>query len=82
MAKVKQRQVAVSLRALIQRINRKLAPEFEQLKATRGQRAINDLGDYYILDFNRNCVIASFVDVEELAKKLGCLGAAEFVSQE
>ena len=67
----------VSTRALIQRINRKLATEQQQLKATRGERYRNDLGDYYIIDANRNFVIAQHVDVEKLGREMECLSSWE-----
>ena len=39
-------KVPVSMRAVIQRINRKLTDDDEVLKTTRGERARFDLGDY------------------------------------
>ena len=63
----------VSTRALIQRINRKLATEQQQLKATRGERWRTELGDYYIIDANHNFVIAQHVDLEKLGRELECL---------
>lgn len=63
----------VSTRALIQRINRKLATEQQQLKATRGERWRNELGDYYIIDVNINGIIAKHVDLEKLGREMECL---------
>jgi hypothetical protein len=70
---------AVSLRALIQRINRKLALDDEKLKASRGARAIQDLGDYYILDFSRNVISAKYVDPESLGREMEVLAPWESV---
>ena len=64
-------QIRVSESALIRRINRKLAPDLEQLRKNRGD------GDFWIHDCNRNFVIADHVDIEDLAKELGCLASWE-----
>ncbi len=42
-----QQMITVTSNALIKRINRKLAPEGETLKVTRGERWRGELGDYY-----------------------------------
>lgn len=70
-------KVPVTTRALIQRINRKLSSEMMQLKTTRGERWRNDLGDYYIIDVNKNIVVRAHLDLEELSKELGCLSPWE-----
>jgi hypothetical protein len=70
--------VPITERALVQRINRKLAQDsWRVLKKTRGARAIRDLGEFYVLDVNRNFVITSHVDPVAFAKKLGVLEAYE-----
>jgi hypothetical protein len=66
-------RVQVSLPALMARINRKLAPASEQLKAARGARARFDLGEYYVLDYARNFVMAFRVDPEDFGRELGVL---------
>jgi len=73
------RTVPVSLRALIARINRKLRADDQMLKATRGERARGDLGDFYLLDFNRNIIRDQRVDPEELGRELGVLKPWETV---
>ena len=65
--------VPVTMRALVQRINRALAQDDEALKKTRGARAIQELGDYYVLDFNRNALVEKDVDPEEFGRELGVL---------
>ena len=65
--------VPVSMAALMARINRKLAHDGEQLKATRGERARQDFGDYYIIDRSGNFVVAKHCDPEELAREIGVL---------
>lgn len=69
----KQKKIPVSKAALIRRINRKLAHDDQILKATRGARAIQDVGDYYIVDSQRNFAVANDVDPEDLARELEVL---------
>jgi hypothetical protein len=66
-------RVAVSMKALMARINRKLAHEDEMLKATRGERYRHDLGDYYVIGIRVGGVNASHVDPEELGREIGVL---------
>ena len=70
----------VSERALIKRINRKLAqgPRPEKLCKTRPEsRAWLDLGDYYVRDIYRNLIMDNHVDVTELAKDLNVIAEYE-----
>ena len=55
----------VTMRALIQRINRKLAAQEEVLKVTRGEKWRGEFGDYYAIDLRTNAVMAKHVDPEE-----------------
>lgn len=71
--------VPVSTRALLQRINRKLAEGDEQLKTARSDRARLELGDYYVIDVNRNVVRGKNVDPETLGRELGVLKGWETV---
>ena len=66
-------RVPVTMRAVVQRINRKLRPDEEVLKKTRGMQAYLDLGDYYVLDWNRNNLVDKNVDPESMARELGVL---------
>ncbi|HTQ03027.1 MAG TPA: hypothetical protein VMI54_04195 [Polyangiaceae bacterium] len=66
-------KVPVTKRALIQRINRKIADDGEVLKATRGERSRQELGDFYILDPNHNAIVNKHVDPEALGRELGVL---------
>jgi hypothetical protein len=77
----KHSKTPVSMRAVIQRINRKLAPDLEGLKTTRGGRARLELGDYYVIDFNRNFILHKDVDPERMARELGVLQPWEEVRQ-
>jgi hypothetical protein len=75
------KKVSVTMRALTQRINRKLAQQDEQLKKSGSVNLAQDLGDYYVLDLQRNAVARLNVDPEELGRKLGVLRAWECVAE-
>lgn len=66
-------KVPVTVRAVVQRINRKLAPEGEVLKTPRSTRLRQEVGDFYVLDVNHNWVTAKDVDPEELGRELEVL---------
>ena len=52
--------------AQIKRINRKLATEgFERLRVSRGERTIQYMGEYYVLDIIRNSVVDYGVNLDE-----------------
>ena len=67
------KSIPVTRRALLQRINRKLKKVSEVLRATRGENARADFGDYFILDLDRNAVLHKAVDLEKLGRKKGVL---------
>ena len=69
---------AVRVRAVIQRINRKLAAKGQILMATRQMKMTRYFGDYYLLDLSGN-VIDMDVEPENLARKLGVLTEEEKV---
>jgi len=73
--------VPVTKRAILQRINRAMAPDFQGVRAVRGDRWRQELGDYYALDFSRNFIIEKHVDLEELGRRLGVLKAWERVAE-
>jgi hypothetical protein len=74
----KQQKVPVTLRAVNQRINRRLAAENQVLKAMRGERARQTMGDYIVVD-DRNRILHHDVDPEALARELGALADWEEV---
>jgi hypothetical protein len=78
----KQTAVPVTMRALVQRINRKLAKEGEKLKASRGGRDVAAVGDYYLVDLEANAVCGTFVDPEVLGRKIGVLAQWEHVAED
>jgi len=75
-------RVPVTRRALIQRVNRALAKDGEQLKATKGTQAQLDLGDFYVIDISGNSVSRKDVDLEKLARELGVLKPYEALAAE
>lgn len=77
MVALKKGKVPVSTRALMQRINRAMRDDERVVKATRGDRARMDLGWYYVLDWNRNLVVDTNVNLEELGKEYAVLKAYE-----
>lgn len=74
------KKVTVSLRATIQRINRKLKPDLQSVKTARGERLRQEVGDYYIIDYDRNYVADKDIDPEAYARELGVLQPWETVA--
>jgi hypothetical protein len=72
-------KVPLSNRAIIQRINRRLAKDHEKLCKSRGWQAQQNLGDYYLLDRYRKTVINSNVNVETFARELGVIQEHEIL---
>jgi len=76
-------KVPVTMRALIQRINRKLARSepgwCEQIKKSRSARSIEHLGEYYVFDTTRGMITDREIDPEDWARKLGVLKPHEEV---
>lgn len=68
-----QRKVPVTTRALVQRINRALAKDEEQLRKARTAQTAAAVGDFYVVDLRRNVVAYQHVDLEALGRKLGVL---------
>lgn len=69
-------KVVVSQRAVLQRINRKLAKDDRKLCKSRGWRVQSSLGDYYILDTYKNVVTdyrISNSNIEDMAREMGAL---------
>lgn len=67
-------KVKISSRALMQRINRRLAKEGEVLRTSRGTSEIHNLGNYFIVDLRTNSVTAHQIDdLEGLAREIGVI---------
>ena len=74
-------RVRVTLRALIGRINRKLAKEGRAGKRLFTARSWSvDTGHYYVVDLDRNVIEYTVGDPVELARELGVLRAWEEVA--
>lgn len=75
-------KVPVTMKALIARLNRKLAQEDEKLVASRGERARNELGNYYVINVSRNVILFKDVSPETLATQYGVLKPYERIVEE
>jgi hypothetical protein len=71
--------VPVTMRALIQRINRKLKLQDEKLKTARSRRVESSVGRYYTIDPKQNFVVHDHLDPEAIARELGVLANHEHV---
>ncbi len=67
--------VPVTMRALVQRINRKLAGDGKRLAATRGAKALEEFGAYYVISGRPGYigVHKDHVDPEKMGHELGAL---------
>ena len=70
-------KVPVSTRALLQRVNRRLAGDGEVLKIARTAKVAAAVGQFFIVRGNR--VAREHVDPEALARELGVLADFERV---
>ncbi len=79
MAKAKLDKAPVSERALLQRINRRLAADNEVVKKSRpvydqGRPVYSsDLGEFFRINLLRNFLVEGNVDLEALGRELGVL---------
>jgi hypothetical protein len=73
---VKHKRINVSMRALIQRINRKIRADDLQLKTARNHQMELDVGGrFYVVNTRINGVMqwSKGLDLEEYARELGVL---------
>jgi hypothetical protein len=75
------RKVTITERAIVQRINRRLARQDwpQALKVSRGWCMQQNVGRFYVLDIYHNCVVDTRVDPEAYARDLGVLANWETV---
>ena len=64
---------AITERALMQRINRKLRAHDEVLRKARGMQLLADVGEFYRVNVRGNWVAQKFVDPQDFARRLGVL---------
>lgn len=70
----------VTLNAVLQRLNRKLAHDDLGVRRCRyGSRSYVNLGDYYIISLRNNTLNAPDIDLLAWARKYGCIRADEQV---
>jgi hypothetical protein len=80
--KTKAPQVSVSARAVLARVNRKLAAEGSMLRRCRqDSRNYDQLGDYYMVNLNSNGIFKMQCELEEEARELGVLGEWEVLAE-
>ena len=72
----------MTMRALLQRVNRKLKKENEMLCKARERAKRYGVGDYYKLDFYRNIISEQGVDPEELGREMRVLRPWERVVED
>ena len=79
-----QPKIPVSMRALVARINRKLAADDMRLKIAKGKRMRQAVGDYYVINTRINAVMHHYKDCNpaDLARELGVLRGYEKVVAE
>ena len=73
--------IALSKRALFQRVKRRLLKDGEVLKTARGERAQADVGEYYTVDLHGNFIVEKDVDLEEKGRSLKVLATYERVEE-
>ena len=72
------KRVPVTMRALLQRINRRLEADGDKvLKVARSARARQYLGNYYIIDVTKNAIAGIGIKPEDYAMRLGVLAEWE-----
>ena len=70
---MKQDKIVINARALIARINRKLAPDQVLQSNGRSGRLTVEMGAHYVLDLKAKRVMQKHVDIATLGKKLGVM---------
>ena len=72
-------KVPISMRALIQRINRKLRHNGDVLKVARGSPAESeaDAGRYFIVNIERNLLVNDHCDPEAIGREIGVMAEHE-----
>ena len=74
-------KMKITERALLQRLNRKLAGEDLIVKKTRAGRFAQELGEYFLLDFNHNRIVGKDVDLAAIGRERGVLQPWEIVGE-
>ncbi len=77
----KGQRTVISKRALVQRINRKLILDDQQIRAVRGGNLELGVGKYFIVDVRRNLIIRTHIDLDELGREIGVLQPSEVIEE-
>ena len=64
--------IPVTMKALMARINRKLAADGERLKTARSPNVESSVGRYFICNVNRNMITAQRIDPENVGPRAWC----------
>ena len=80
MAKTKTK-VPIAERALVARINRKLAADGQKLKKARGANTESSVGLFFIVNVQGNYVAHQRVDIVDLAQKLKVMEEWEMLAE-
>jgi hypothetical protein len=67
---------------VIQRLNRRLRRDDMRVRTTRGWRAHHDLGRHYIVNPQRNWIVATNIDLEAYGREYGVLDQDEQLAAE
>jgi hypothetical protein len=75
----KKQKVPVSVRAVVQRINRELKKKGKVLRATRGAEARKQFGGFFVVGFRSGAVQDKNIKLEAFARKVGAIETYEYV---
>jgi hypothetical protein len=67
------RRVGVTVKALLQRVNRRLRKTDQKVCRARSERVRLGLGAFYAVDEKRALILGKDVNLEQLARELGAL---------
>jgi hypothetical protein len=66
-------KLPVSTRAILARINRALRDQNRELRPTKGHKAQEEFGAFYIIDTGKNQLVEWNIDLAKYVFELGCL---------
>jgi hypothetical protein len=75
-------QVPITMRALVQRMNRRLGQSGQVLRPARSEGIQVQLGNWYVIDTRQNTVVQQHVDPIAFARELGVLHGWETVKEQ
>jgi DNA-binding Lrp family transcriptional regulator len=67
------RRVGVTVKALLQRVNRRLRENDQKVCRARSERVRLGLGAFYAIDEKRRLILGKDVNLEQVARELGAL---------